>query len=444
MLGGYAITRWLSIGILFWASTSLVASAAERISPPSGLYEAQSFSSGDQRVVPTYFQEAEPKPQPPAAKPSAQPKAQPAPALPPPQANPFLNNQQPRFMPNNQRYLARMSRAPDMFGDSRVPLTARIQNANRNEFDVNLPFGGGSHRFKNEHGQALPTDRVFGLYHHFENAINVTPLEPGTSSASRDLDRFTLGFEKTFLDGNASVELRLPMSSTVGVSTPDIVYRSETVGDLVVTLKGLLYADDEQAWSMGLAVVTPTGRDVTVVSPTSGASGASLKLENDAAHFVPFIAFQATPTDDFFIHSYLQLDTPTNPYSAQSVVTTGPTSPSSVRNFRVTDQTLLYADIALGHWWFRDAEAQFLSGLASLLELHYTTALTSPDQVSLKDNFVSFGSQSSGNDVVNLTIGLHAEFARSTSLRVGYVTPLRNDNHRYFDNEITVALVYRR
>lgn len=337
-----------------------------------------------------------------------------------------------------------MSRSPDMFGDTLSKLTAQIKNANGNLIDVDVPFSGGSYRFKNEHGQAIPVDRVFGLYHHFVNAMEVKSSVGAPGSAGQNVDRYTLGFEKTFLDQNASVEVRLPMSSPIGLTTTDTVFQSDVVGNLVVSLKGLLYADDEQAFAVGLAAVAPTGSDATVRSPTSGASGASFTVENNAAHFVPFVVFQATPTDDFFLMSYLQLDTPTNANSVRSSVTTGSTSPNLDSRFEVTSQALLYADISIGHWWFRDSESPYLSGLASLLELHYTTQLNSPDAVSRRDEFLSFGNKSSGDDVLNLTFGLHAELTQSTFLRVGYVTPLRDENHRFFDNEITLALVYRR
>lgn len=49
----------------------------------------------------------------------------------------------------------------------------------------------------------------------------------------------------------------------------------------------------------------------------------------------------------------------------------------------VTDQTLMYVDASFGYWLFRDDEAEFLQGLASVLELHYTTALTRADNLDL-------------------------------------------------------------
>lgn len=372
------------------------------------------------------------------SRPAPRPTVPPAPAPPQPQFNPFVNPQP------NQPYLARLSRAPDMFGDSFIPLNATITvgtpTVGQPKGVLDLPLAGGSRRFKNEHARALPTDRVFGTYHHFHNALEANALTPGFRSTDANVDRFTLGFEKTFLEGNASVELRLPMSVPVSLSSPDALYRTDTVGDLVVTLKGLLYSDESQALALGLAINTPTGNDLNVSLPNSGTDGTNLTLDNNALHLIPFLAYQAAPTDDFFFNGFLQFDTPTNSNSAQ-VRNTGA---ATVDNLKITDQTLMYVDTSFGYWLFRDPEAEFLTGLAGLLELHYTTALTSADVAADRNNVVTFGSNAGSLDAINMTFALHTEIARNTIIRAGYVTPLRDGNHRFFDSEFTVAVIFRR
>lgn len=375
------------------------------------------------------------------SRPATRPTVPPAPAPPQPpqpQFNPFVNPQP------NQPYLARLSRAPDMFGDSFIPLTATITTGvatvGQPKGVLDLPLAGGSRRFKNEHSRAMPTDRVFGTYHHFQNALEASALTPGFRSTDANVDRFTLGFEKTFLEGNASVELRLPLSVPTSLTTPDALYRTDTVGDLVVTLKGLLYSDESQAVALGLAINTPTGNDLNVSLPNSGTDGTNLTLDNNALHLIPFLAYQAAPTDDFFFNGFLQFDTPTNANSAQ-VRNTGATA---VDNLKITDQTLMYVDTSFGYWLFRDPDAEFLTGLAGLLELHYTTALTNADVVADRNKVVTFGSNAGSLDALNLTVALHTEIARNTIIRAGYVTPLRDGNHRFFDSEFTVAVIFRR
>lgn len=424
--------------------------ASPPVSALSGEGDTDASATSDDSSSPLVFQDKtdKPQPKPPVpANPPARPKTppatparpavppQPAPAAPEPQFNPFVNPQP------NQSQLARLARAPDMFGDSfgsisaQVRLTGTATNATGRNF-VDLPIAGGSRQFKNEHSRALPTDRVFGLYHHFQNALESTSSNGSFRPANANIDRFTVGFEKTFFEGNASLEMRMPFSAPVSLSTPGSNYEMQSVGDLVVTLKGLLYSDESQAFAVGLAVGAPTGSDVDVNLPNSGPS--SFTLYNDATHLIPFIAYQAAPTEDFFFNGFLQFDTPTNANSAQ-VRGPGPT----VSNLSVTNQTLMFADASFGYWWYRDPENEGLSGLASVLELHYTTAVNDADIVADRSQIVTFGANTGHFDVVNLTLGLQANVGSSAIIRAGYVTPLRSSPHRFFDNEISVAVIFR-
>ena len=371
-------------------------------------------------------------PPPSTARPPVPPR--PAPATPQPQFNPFVNAQP------NQSQLARLSRAPDMFGDSFGSITAKIQfidvaNGAGTSL-VDLPVAGGSRQFKNEYSRAMPTDRVFGLYHHFQNALESSSSNGSFRTANANIDRFTFGFEKTFFEGNASVEMRMPFSSPVSLSSPGSNFQMQSVGDLVVTFKGMLYSDESQAFAVGLAIDAPTGSDLNVNLPNSGP--ASFTLHNNATHLIPFIAYQAAPTEDFFFNGFLQFDTPTNANTVQVQRTGAP-----VENLSVTNQTLMFVDTSFGYWWYRNPDAEWLSGLASVFELHYTTAVNNADVVADKAQRVTFGSNAGHFDVLNLTLGLQANISRSAIIRAGYVTPLRSSPHRFFDNELSVAVVFR-
>lgn len=410
--------------------------------PPVGLTGEIFPLSGEEPDFDFALQQASPKksespstsppsrPQSPAARPET-PPAQPQ-QTPQPRFNPFLN-QQP-----NQPFLARLSRAPDMFGDSFLSLSALTIGRGNELTLLNLPLAGGSRQFKNEHSRAMPTDRVFGLYHHFQNALDSTSLTGTFTPQDANLDRFTVGFEKTFAEQSASFELRMPFSVPVSMSTPGGVYQTQSAGDLVAILKGLLYSDDAQAIALGLAVNIPTGSDLNVKLPAAG--NATFTLFNDATHLIPFVAYQAAPTEDFFFNTFLQFDTPTN---SNSVRVRDPARTQS-ETFSVTDQLLMFVDASFGYWLFRDPDAEYLTGLAGLLELHYTTALNRPDVSSDSNQVVNIGVGAGRIDALNLTIGLQTEIARSTILRAGYVTPLRSGNHKLFDSEFTLAVIFRR
>lgn len=378
-----------------------------------------------------------PSPKPPTpAKPPA--NATPRPAVPPatvppqPQINPFANQ------PGNQRSLTRLSRAPDMFGDSFGSLSGITFTTVTDSGDVTsrsapgairLPKTGGARVFKNEQSRALPTDRVFGLYHHFENALQL-------ENADANVDVYTLGVEKTFLEGNTSIELRMPLNNPVGLSSGATgqSFQTHAAGDLIVTFKALLYSDDSQGVSLGLAVNTPTGSDLTVHNRDDNGDS-TFTLKNDATHLIPFIAYQAAPNDDLFFNGFLQFDTPTNANTVDARFGSNRTVTS------VRDQTLMYVDASFGYWLFRDEESEFLTGLAGLLELHYTTALNRADNVDL--DFVHFGEGSGRFNVFNLTTGVQANIGRSTMVRAAFVAPLRNDPNRFFDSEVSLAIVFR-
>lgn len=374
-----------------------------------------------------------------AAPPKTTPAPQSAPANNPPlvaeQLQPFNNN--PQFAANNQRYIGRLARTPDMFGDSFIPTNAHITTLDGERTSTDLPVAGGSRRFKNEYARALPTDRVFGFYHYFDSALQTRGNGPG-SSASKSVNRFTLGIEKTFFDGNDSIEIRMPFTSQVSLATPGLAYNADGIGDLVVSVKHLLYFDNDQALSLGLAVSAPTGSDLRVQRFNTGVAPTTIDLSNQAVHLVPYLAYQAAIDESWFFNGFLQFDTPTNGNSVRV------TDSGTTETLRVTDQTLLYLDAAVGYWWWHDEEAEFLNGLASIFEVHYTTALNNATSVSSAQRVISFGDSANRFNVVNVTLGLNASLARNTQLRAACVLPLRDGTNRFFDSEFTVGLIYRR
>lgn len=379
-----------------------------------------------------------------SAPPKTTPPPPPAPTnVPPPvseQLRPFANNQQ--LAANNQRYIGRLARTPDMFGDSFIPTNVQIQTltgstTNGGKVTTDLPVAGGSRRFKNEYARALPTDRVFGFYHYFGNALQTQSQRPGNST-DKSVNRFTLGLEKTFFEGNDSVEIRMPFTSQVSLATSELGYNADGIGDLVVSVKHLLYLDSDQALALGLAISTPTGSDLRVQRFNTALAPTTIDLSNEAVHLVPYLAYQATPDDSWFFNGYLQVDTPTNGNTVRIV------NGGNTETLKVTDQTLLYLDAAVGYWWWHDDDAEFLNGLASVFEVHYTTAMNKATSIESEDKTISFGSSANRFNVVNVTLGLNASLAHNTQLRAACVLPLRDGTNRFFDSEFTVGLIYRR
>jgi len=199
------------------------------------------------------------------------------------------------------------------------------------------------------------------------------------------------------------------------------------VGNLRVTLKRLLYASDTSVVGIGLPIGLPTGEDITGEGISS-----TFNLSNDAVHLAPFIGFARIPNDRLFYEGFLQVDVATS----GNRVTFGDTDLG-----RLQEQTLLYVDFAVGYWLHRNPCAEWVTGIAPMLEYHYTTTLEDASLVTGTDGYqvLTFGNTYNRLDISNLTVGLHTELGKTT-VRVGGVFPLGGGGNRLYDAEVQVSI----
>lgn len=381
--------------------------------------------------------------------------------------SPFLASERP----------TRISRVPDMFGDFFAgggQLTIQY-DGNMQQFNLvsDVPLAGGSRRVKvGENNKALTDDRVYFLYNHFHNALraqsNVPPFANFPGQIKRvHVDRYTFGFEKSFLDGLFSVEFRLPVSGTFRFDDESVIdpmnfaimnVQGGKAGNLAVLLKGQLLSTDSSAVSFGCGIDLPTGSDVranasffmqpmAMVPPE--VDELSLVIHNEALHLLPFLAVSHAPSDNLFFHLFVQADVAasSNPVEAM-FMRVGGMGPQYVTNATIgeyTEQNLLHVDLAAGHWLFRGRDAGVIRGLAGLVEVHYTTAIQDSDLV--KAFFPPFTSVKLTNglnrvDVANLTAGVQLSLAGDSTIRVAGVVPVEKavDNH-FFDSEVWVSFI---
>jgi len=326
----------------------------------------------------------------------------------------------------------RLASVPNMYGDTLPPGGQLAITKGLGIALTDLPLAGGARRIKvSENNKALPMDRLILNYNHFHNARGFfydflgPPIEADFNDS---IDRFTIGFEKTFFNEQWSLDLRLPLVSRYSVTIPRPVpaysIAGEEIGNLHATVKGLLYADEQLALSAGLGIDLPTGGDV------SGTMGGiyTFGVSNDAVHLAPFIGFVHHPDDIWFTHGFLEVDLPLGGNRVSVDAATG----------KLNEQSVLNVDLAGGCWLYRNLNAPVVTGVASIVELHYTTTLNDADLVTFTPiafdfNFSNFANQM---DVVNATIGLHVELARNTTLRLGGVLPLTDGDNRFFDAEV--------
>jgi hypothetical protein len=272
----------------------------------------------------------------------------------------------------------------------------------------------------------LPRDRVFFSFDYFQEV----PLTAG----GVDVRRFSPGFEKTFLDRRASVEVRFPfaltLSSDINAEGLTNTNRPE-FGNVNVTFKGLLYRGQVLNVASGLGVAFPTADDTRVFL----ADGTEvLRIRNEAYVLTPYAAFLLTPCRNLFFQSWGQVSFDVN----GNPVATNPNL-GGLRNVdRLTDQKLLQVDAQLGYWLYQSGDAgggllHHISGLAPFVELHWNTTLNGADFVQAGE--FTIGGGQSHFDELNLSTGLITRLGDHCTVTFGAVFPLKE---RSFDYQLGV------
>jgi hypothetical protein len=322
---------------------------------------------------------------------------------------------------------------------------------------ADLPLAAGCRRVKiAENDSAVPQDRIFYMYNHFQDSLQAdvvpSPIYSPRTERSLSVDRYTFGFEKTFFDGNWSAEMRMPIAGTTNFETPVINpgmgVEGGCVGNLAVIVKRSIYRSCSTAVAVGMGVDTPTGSDVDgFVSITPTPTFTYFTMHNDAVHLLPFVGFVHAPTDEFFWQGFLQVDVPLNGNRIDYEGVRSQVVRSSGELGTLNEQSLMYLDLSGGYWVYRNQCSPGLTGLATLVEVHYTTTMQDTDVVQgtvvpaqLQLTYANFANRV---DVLDFTVGLHAEFANHTLCRVGGVFPLSTGDDRAFNSEIQVQVERR-
>ena len=470
----------LLLGMAFLASGSVVAEAADRYGPGMGYsqyaqvrqvgmtwpasypcppyyrsrgyapytpYSPYSMPGGMSAQAPGTIQERT------APAPPETGLTQPNDALTPPETPVDLTQTAPQLAPT-----ASPGAAPNMLGDlgmsGGVTFEWEVLTTTRHfTADGEMPAAGASRRVKvAENNSPVVQDRVYCMYSHFHNALdasaqdlNYPDLIP-PNSHTFPADRYTIGFEKSFFGPFWSVELRMPFAGQIDY---DLAHPSHDgygtsvsggeFGNLAISVKRVLYQDAYGALSAGLGIDTPTGTDSTLRWLDF-----NYRVENEAVHLLPYFGFMGTPNQWCFMQGFVQFDVPLGGNS----ITYGVTDPVAPRSTEeavgiLDEQNLLYVDVGAGFWLYRNPCAYGLTGLAAIVEFHYTTTLQDTDFVRDSLAYVQFDNPANRMDIPNLTVGLHSEIFGCNLVRVAGVIPLKNGDDRLFDSEIQVQLERR-
>ena len=320
------------------------------------------------------------------------------------------------------------SASPNMIGDF-FGGGAYFSGAATGGKTVSAGQAGGDRRFKIvEENSPIPTDRVFLEYDHYVNPLVDVNGNP------RNLEHYVLGAEKTLRDGLWSVELRVPFASdynSTQSTDPGASLSDTELGDTTLSIKRVLLRTEDFTVSAGMAIVFPTGQDWRIVS-----GGATLcEVKDEAVHLQPFIGAAWNPTDRLFVMAFAQMDFDTH---GDTVLEDG------INEGIYHEQNLLFLDISAGYWLYKNPCAHWLTGIAPVVELHYTTTMQNSDFVTGPEGSIASTDPTAGGtdpgrrDILNLTGGLHFRIGQLSTLTVAAVVPLKTGVDREFDSEVVV------
>jgi hypothetical protein len=267
---------------------------------------------------------------------------------------------------------------------------------------VQLPWLRG---FKIADNQSpAPQDRLFFSFDYF-NGLNGSVNRALNSGVSNmQLFRELFGAEKTFLDGDASLGIRLPLNTlTAKSSISGLGGTTTALGNMTVYGKYVLWRSDNLSdlISTGLAVTVPNGPKSFAGSP------AAVGLQD--SQIQPFVGYLFN-RGDFFVQGFEAIDVPTNPH----------------------DVTMLYNDIGLGYYIYRsDTPGAFIRAITPVFETHVNIPLNHRGALVIND-------PTGTADIVDLTFGVNFLLRDRSQLSIGFVDPVTGP--RPFNYEWIVAL----
>jgi hypothetical protein len=242
-----------------------------------------------------------------------------------------------------------------------------------------------------------PQDRVFFSFNYFDNLLESSNAALGADIHHLNLYQEYFGIEKTFLDGAASLEIRIPID-TLTASSDSIPAMGGThtdLGDLTVNGRYAFYRDQAQDnWlTAGFAVTAPTGPNTL--------GGVALSEPFHSTGLQPWVG-ALWHFGDWFVQGFSSVAVP---------IESG-------------DATFWFNDVGVGYRLYSapDQDA-LLTAVVPTIEFHVSDPLN--HRSGLLSQF----------DTVDLTLGTGLVFGRS-SLALGVALPLTGP--RPFDAEAIV------
>jgi hypothetical protein len=292
---------------------------------------------------------------------------------------------------------------PTMFGDLLAPTRLVVSSSPRSFSSnssssssstpvrsVSIPVTSGGGFKISDNGSPRPQDRCYVTYNYFND------VGTAFNGPTGDVNRETIGFEKTFFDGNASLGARLPFTESAGALGG---IGDGCIGDL--TLYGTYaFLNDRQTgnvFSVGMALTIPTGPSFR--DPSNG-------RDLNTWIYQPYIGYIWNFNNDFFVQAF---------HSA----------------ILSEHDNALSQDIGFGWNMYRGGDG-FVRGITPTVELHLYTPL---DNTSGPSPFAT--STLISDNVLTVTSGVTVLLGERTTLGFAVAVPLTGPRPEQFEGIMT-------
>ena len=234
----------------------------------------------------------------------------------------------------------------------------------------------------------------------------------------RDIEQYTVRWEKTFCCGKYSIDVIAPFidgpqyDQSAGDGAPS---EGLEFGDLTIGLKSLVYGDPCKAVSVGLQIEAPTGGDLR----NDSIGIFNFRADRDVWHFTPYVAAAYTPNDCLFAQAFGSYRFASSDIQAADL--------GGGNQHTVNSVNALMLDASVGYW-FHTSGCGRICRWAPMFELHYYSTSEDHQYISGFNPGGLSGNGFGHVDYLTLTVGATAELANNATISAGFAFPTRDNN----------------
>lgn len=298
---------------------------------------------------------------------------------------------------------------PNMMGDF-SPLPQGLMSPGGGfDFDAVVGLSGGASRtLVSRNNNVVPRTRAY-----FDNSFSkAARFDAAADARTGDIYQGIFGIEKAFFDDRLSFEIRMPVVKGFDESQSAVIGQPATqgteFGNMYLGAKALLYRDEQNVLTAGVGLTLPTGNSTEF----QFGNLVFVSIDNGTSYIQPFVAYAHTRGRGF-LQTWAELDFA----MGGNDVLVGNTPSGTYQ-----EQDLLKLDLQVGYWLYQNGDPDgFVTGIAPLLELHYTTTLNDSDRINIVQDYENPFNRM---DILNTTVGAQFNFGPRANGRLGVALPL--------------------